>query len=303
MKLACVTGGSGLIGRHLVPMLLAAGYGVRALVRTLPAAPTPGVEYFLGDITNAATLAPFLDSANVVFHSAAELHQESSMWAVNVTGTENLVLASKAAAVEHFCFFSSAGVVGLSSKTCVSEDSDCSPRNAYERSKLAAEKIVLASWAPGKLIILRPTNVVDDTRSDVMFQAHRGSISDWLKFFFKGGECAHLVHAADVAAASLYLITKGNISYGACFFVSCDQDENNYFSRLWSMARRRDSSGKKSWLPHLPIIVPYIIRALFGRRANKGNVKYSSERLASAGFIYTYTVEKMMLAFCERIER
>ncbi len=303
MKLACVTGGSGLIGRHLVPMLLAAGYKVRSLVRTLPATTTPGVEYFLGDITNAESLPPFLDSANLVFHSAAELHDESSMWLVNVTGTENIVLASKVAAVDGFCFFSSAGVVGLSSKMCVSEDADCSPRNTYERSKLAAEKVVLASRPSRTLVILRPTNVVDDARSNVMLQAHRGSLSDRLKFFFKGGECAHLVHASDVAAASLHLMEKGDVSYGARFFVSCDQDEDNYFSCLWAMARERNSLGKAARLCHLPIVVPYLVRAAFGRRANRGDVKYSSESLASTGFIYSYTVEKMMLAFCERIER
>lgn len=303
MKLACVTGGSGLIGRHLIPLLLSSGYKVRSLVRAFPAIPTTGVEYFVGDITNAECISPFLSTANLVFHCAAELNDESLMWAVNVVGTENLAVASKEAGVDYFCFFSSAGVVGLSSNSQVSEDTACLPRNAYERSKLAAEGVVLASFPSEKLIILRPTNVVDDVRSGVMQQAYNGGFAERLKFFFKGGECAHLVHAHDVAAASLHFITQERVPYGARFFVSCDQDESNYFSSVWALVRSRHSSGKIVRLPCLPIIVPYLVRVMFGRRANKGDVKYCSEKLISAGFIYKYTVEKMVFAFCEKIDR
>lgn len=301
MKLACVTGGSGLIGRHLIPMLLAAGYQVRSLVRAVPAVSAAGVEYVFGDITNAECLSPFLNNANLVFHCAAELNDESLMWAVNVVGAENLAVASKEAGVDYFCFFSSAGVVGFSSNTQVSEDVACLPRNAYERSKLAAEGVVLASSPSKKLIILRPTNVVDDVRSGVMLQAHSGGFADRLKFFFKGGECAHLVHAHDVAAASLHFIARESVPYGARFFVSCDQDESNYFSSVWTLVRSKHSSGKLIRFHCLPIIFPYLVRIMFGRRANRGDVKYSSEKLTSTGFIYKYTVKKMVFAFCEKI--
>ncbi len=44
-------------------------------------------------------------------------------------------------------------------------------------------------------------------------------------------------------------------------------------------------------MPHLPLIVPHILRRPWRGAGNYGNIRYSSEKLLSAGFRYRIGVE------------
>ncbi len=44
-------------------------------------------------------------------------------------------------------------------------------------------------------------------------------------------------------------------------------------------------------MPHLPLIVPHILRRPWRGAGNYGNIRYSSEKLLSAGFRYHTGVE------------
>lgn len=297
MRIACVTGARGLVGRNLISLLIAAGFKVRALIRNHDGPRVDGVEYYVGDITVLESLALFLNAADCVFHCAAELKDESAMWAVNVTGSENVARASNKAGVGFFCLVSSAGVVGISPDDEVFESTLCTPRNAYERSKYAAEKAVAMLLPAPRLAIIRPTNVVDEERQGLVAQGLRSKPSDRYGFILKGGECAHLVHAKDVASAALHLSNLSDLEYGACFFVSQDYDVDNSFSRVWELSQRCLFPKENRQLISFPVWIPYMFRYMLGRRANKGSVKYSSARLISTGFIYQYSVNKMIIDF------
>ncbi|MGP4026129.1 NAD(P)H-binding protein [Actinomadura sp. 3N407] len=62
-----VSGSTGNIGSELVSILVSSGEPVRALVRTPPAAPVPGVEHVVGDLDDPASLAPALDGVTGAF--------------------------------------------------------------------------------------------------------------------------------------------------------------------------------------------------------------------------------------------
>lgn len=76
---ALVTGGAGLIGSHLVDLLLAEGWSVRILDNLepqthgagRPAWLAEGAELCIGDIRDAATVRAALTDIDVVFHQAA----------------------------------------------------------------------------------------------------------------------------------------------------------------------------------------------------------------------------------------
>ena len=79
MKRALVTGAAGLIGSHVVDLLVSEGWQVRALDnlepqthrRGKPAWINPNAEFIQGDMRNRDTITAALDGIDVVFHQAA----------------------------------------------------------------------------------------------------------------------------------------------------------------------------------------------------------------------------------------
>jgi nucleoside-diphosphate-sugar epimerase len=290
--ITCVTGASGTIGRHIVQLLLQRKYKVRVLSRRQDLF-NADVEIFDGDINDQALLTIFLRNCNLLFHCAAELSDTTKMWDVNVSGTEQLLRLASESGVEYLCHMSSAGVVGRTSSKHIQEHTACKPETIYERSKWAAEQIVQQSHRCGRVVILRPTNVISDEAPGALGLPMRASWSDRLKIFLKGGECAHIVHAMDVADAAVYLIAH-SIDGPSCFFVSCDHERLNTYAGLWSLykaiERGKSVEGIQPTL-HLPIIIPYLLRKLWRGTGNQGDVRYSSEKLLSIGFCYRIGVE------------
>lgn len=295
MTIACVTGGRGLVGRHIVSLLLAAGYQVRVLVRSMPAEPVAGVDYHLGDLSDRASLSAFLASGKMLFHCAAELNDTALMELVNVQGTKNLAQGYNELDFDYFCFISSAGVVGLTEKSVVMESDMCRPRNPYEASKLAAEALLREAVSADSLVMLRPTNVVDNQKPGLLRESLQSGFYSKVKFFLKGAESAHLVHAHDVARAALSFINTPR--RGECYFVSRDEDPENYVLKVRRLVRAGALNATSSVLIALPAIVPYWIRCLLLKKSNRGDVVYSSKKLESTGFTYVYSVREMVRDF------
>jgi nucleoside-diphosphate-sugar epimerase len=285
--IASVTGGSGMVGRRIVRRLLSGGHQVRVLSRGGAGAES-GVELFQGSLQDDDVLGRFIAGADMVFHCAAELRDESKMWRVNVGGTERLLRCVGPGRCRYFCYVSSAGVVGKTSVKWVGEDTPCAPQNVYEKSKWAAEQLVARGIGGCNVVILRPTNVIDEDRPGALAYPLRGSWLDVLKVVFKGGECAHIVHADDVAAAAIYLMERRS-GRPRCFFVSCDEDPANTFAGLWSLYMAvKDGHAEETPrpMPHLPLQVPYLLRRLWRGAGNHGAVRYSSRKLLGEGFVY-----------------
>jgi len=290
--IACVTGASGMVGSKIVQRLVSHGYKVRALSRNKYFV-NPNVELFRGGLGDEDVLKPFLHNASLLFHCAAELKDQSKMWDVNVLGTERMLHIVKDSSIEYLCYLSSAGVVGRTNIKWVNEETTCKPQNVYEQSKWAAEQLV-AQGLPGcRIVILRPTNVVDVHKPGAIGMPMRGAWSDRLKVFLKGGEYAHIIHADDVAQAALYL-NSHPIDAPECFFVSCDHERFNTFGGLWSLYKAIQQGRSIEGIGlviHLPIIIPHVLRRLWRSSGNYGNVRYSSEKLLSTGFRYCLGAE------------
>ena len=67
MATVLVTGATGFVGRRLVPALLDAGHDVRAMTRRPESYDGPG-EAVGGDVTDAGSLGPALDGADVAIY-------------------------------------------------------------------------------------------------------------------------------------------------------------------------------------------------------------------------------------------
>ena len=148
-----VTGASGFIGSAVVRGLIAAGHDVRVLLRVQSdranVAGLP-VEIVTGDLTDKASLERALNGCRALFHVAADYRMwvpdPDRLYAINVTGTRDIMQAAMAAGVERVVHTSSVGTLGLHSNgEPADEDTPVSLADMvghYKRSKYLAEEEV-----------------------------------------------------------------------------------------------------------------------------------------------------------------
>ena len=293
---ASVTGASGVIGRRIVKGLLCKNYKVKVLSRNHQYSYPENVNVYRGDLSDRKVLQELINGSDVLFHCAGELHDAENMWEVNVNGMELLLDVCRGSSLKSFCYISSAGVIGSSNSKFITELSKCNPRNIYEKSKYCAEQLALNFKSNISIVCLRPTNVVDDfSYGAIEFVAH-GSFKNMCKALIKGRECAHLVHAMDVANAAIHLSSIA-FEKPEIYFVSCDHDELNNYARIWSLFRSMEN--KKTFpgispLFCMPLTMLHSVRSFAGRPTIKGDVRFSSEKLINTGFNYMISVNDIV---------
>jgi nucleoside-diphosphate-sugar epimerase len=143
-----VTGGSGFLGSALVARLQGLELPVRTLGRRAAMA---SADHLRLDLAREELPAAACAGIDTVFHLAALTHAEAdaageaAYAALNVEGTGRVVRAALAAGVRRLIFVSSAKVYGEGGEERIEEDAPPRPTTPYGRSKLAAERLVLAA--------------------------------------------------------------------------------------------------------------------------------------------------------------
>jgi len=150
---AFVTGGSGLVGGHLIGGLVSEGWSVDALVRSRDAAEKVtalGASPVPGDLFDTSGLAGAMGRASIVFHVAGVNdtcpRDPGSMDRVNIEGTRSVVGAAAAAGVERIVYTSSAATIGEAAGVLATEATPHSGGflSPYARSKYLAEQAAFA---------------------------------------------------------------------------------------------------------------------------------------------------------------
>ncbi len=217
-----VTGGAGFIGSNLVAELLAQQYQVRVLDNLLSGhasnlAPFPQVEFFHGDMRDAAFTEEAVKGCDMIFHLAASVGNKRSIELpiddaeINVIGTLRVLEAARKHGVRKIVASSSAGIFGELKTLPIAEDHPLEPDSPYGASKLCEEKQCLAF---GRLygfevICLRYFNVFGinqrfDAYGNVIplfaFQMLRG---ETITIFGDGEQTRDFVNVADVVQANV----------------------------------------------------------------------------------------------------
>lgn len=148
-----VTGGAGYVGTRLCNYLCRCGHDVTAFDNM-----TYGnkgllnnIAQYCGDITNPEELQKAIVNIDVVYHLAAISNDptgnldEAVTEAVNYVGSINVLDAAKSAKVKQFIFASSSSVLGIQEGENVTEETEPNPITVYSRTKLKAEKEILAA--------------------------------------------------------------------------------------------------------------------------------------------------------------
>jgi uncharacterized protein YbjT (DUF2867 family) len=134
-SLTLVTGGTGTLGRRVVPRLLAAGHDVRVLSRRAHEA-ADGAEYVTGDLLKDQGIEAAVAGAGVIVHCAGGRKDDD-------VATGNLVAAASRAGQPHLVYIS---VVGADKIPVVSAADRA--MFGYFGFKLAAERVVAGSGLP-----------------------------------------------------------------------------------------------------------------------------------------------------------
>ncbi len=203
-----ITGGTGFIGRKLAQHHLACGDQVRVLSRRQTA--NSGAKHHSGDLSSSTDLQSFVDGADVLYHCAGEIRDETRMRAVHVEGTQRLIEAA-ANRIGRWVQLSSVGAYGKQREGAVTEETALHPCGAYETTKAESDALVSAAAKGGAFehAILRPSNVY---AADMSNQSIFGLIEmirrGWFFYIGKPGASANYIHVDNVVAALLLCASK-----------------------------------------------------------------------------------------------
>jgi nucleoside-diphosphate-sugar epimerase len=218
-----VTGGSGLVGSHVIVALRERGVPVRALVRARSGARATferlGAVAVPGDVTDAAawTAAVAMGGGGLtgIVHAAALVTQRASFAEyerVNVGGTRLAVGAARAAGVPLVHISSVAVYGGTAAYRPVAERRDedhpfgaLAPWDRYARAKRDAEAVVRAAAERDGLacVALRP-NVIFGERDRVFTPRVLAAVRlGWAPALGAGTNHLSCVYAGNVASAAV----------------------------------------------------------------------------------------------------
>lgn len=169
---AFVTGGTGFIGASIIRRLLQDGTSVRALVR--PDADRRNlagldIEICKGELLDESSLEKGMADCELVFHAAADYRlwtkDPAAMYAVNVTGTRNVLAAALKTGASRVVYTSSVGTLGNPGNgTPGREDTDVTLGDMvgnYKKSKFLAEREAETFLQGGlPLVIVNPSTPV-----------------------------------------------------------------------------------------------------------------------------------------------
>ena len=319
-KRIAVTGGTGLIGSHLVAELLKRGCRIRLLVRdmrrvgqlhkTLSRMEADSyfgrIEFYETELNNPHTLAAALTDMEVVFHCAAlvtfDPEKDEKVVAVNTEITTHVVNACLRCGVGLLVHVSSIATLGSCRPGQRAIDETCilsNPvgRSPYSVSKIYAENAVQRGMVEGlRAVIVNPSVVIGE--GDLNSSSSRLVAYAMRRRLFYTNGVKGYVDVRDVARAAVGLAEMPQ-AIGKRFIVSA---ENLTFGTLFSMAARISDH----WPPLIPLgrrvltgiyKVEKLLNKWFGRRpilsealiANACDMSYYDNSRMKNLLNFTYT--------------
>ena len=206
-----VTGGTGLVGSHLLYDLVKKGERVRALRRGKSNVEEvkkvfsyysenseelfSKIEWVEGDLLDVFSLQESMKDVTHIYHCAAFVSMNpkhgKKMIYNNVTGTANMVNVALSTKIQKFCYVSSVAALGIENEKDITEETNWNEKtnfSAYAISKYLSENEVWRASQEGlNMVIVNPSVVIGPGNwrrsSGIIFKAaHRG-----LPWYTSGG--------------------------------------------------------------------------------------------------------------------
>lgn len=205
-----VTGGTGLVGSHLLVKLLQNNEEVKAIYRTKESLKAvknvfsyhnavdlfEKINWIKADINNVPSLQIAFQNVAKVYHCAAYIsfdpRDEEKLFKVNIEGTANIVNCCIDCKIEKLCYVSSVAALGdaTSNETTITEETEWNPEklhHEYAISKYAAEMEVWRGYQEGlQVVIVNPAVIFGYGFPDKGSSAVVNSLKKGNPFYTKG---------------------------------------------------------------------------------------------------------------------
>lgn len=233
-----VTGGTGLVGAHLLLKLTENEVSVRAIYRTATTIEKTKslfhlyqketsfakIDWVQADITDVPSLEIAFQNVDYVYHCAGYIsfdpNDEEKLRKINIEGTANIVNFSLAYNIKKLCHVSSIAAFGnvISNKIYIDEETEWNPEvyhSDYAISKYGAEMEVWRGQQEGlQVVIINPGVILGSTIWKEGSGAIFTKIKNGLKFYTHG-ETAY-VGVNDVVSTMLQLMKSDIVGERFC---------------------------------------------------------------------------------------
>jgi nucleoside-diphosphate-sugar epimerase len=315
-----VTGGTGLVGAHLLYHLVKNNEKVRAIYRSEEkieavkkvfsfyagdASLIPKIEWFQADITNVPAMVPAFVGIQKVYHCAAFISFDSKdyleMRKVNIHGTAIMVNLAIDAKVDKFCLVGSIASISNSlERKIITEENEWNKEldnSGYSITKFGAEMEVWRASQEGvKVVIVNPGIILGSG----FWNASSGKLfsNSYKVFKYYTEGITGFVGVQDVVKAMI-LCMNSTVKNERFILVS----ENNSFKEiLFSIAdafgKKRPSKKVKPWQTAFAWRFSWLLSKITGKEPLLS--KYSAR---SAHSISKYSSEKFKKKFSFQFEK
>ncbi len=288
MSTIVITGGNGLIGRHITKLLLEKGHRVFHLGRTLRQ--TDGVQSFSWDLKNKLVDAGCFERADHIIHLAGTGIADER-WTINRKNeiinsrveTANLIfdyLSKNKNNVRSFISASATGIYGNRGNELLTEESTASHDFLATTCKL---------WEKGASRFEKQDKRVVKLRIGIVLDKEAGALpklAEPMKFFIRpilgnGNQIYSWVHIDDVARAFVFAVKNEKMN-GAYNVVAPNPVDYKTLSTALAKALHKITS---------PIPAPkFLLNLALGEMASAitDSANVSSEKIRKAGFNFEF---------------
>jgi len=289
MKKVLITGGAGYLGSVLTEVLLGKGYYVTILDNLIykqtsvaPFSFNKNFKFILGDVTDNSILRPLVESHDVIIPLAAIVGMPACKANPELTikvNFEQVNNITKWVTKDQMILIPNTNSQYGSSTDIITENSPFKPLSLYAETKCDAEKAVLDS---GNGIALRLATVfgmsyrmrTDLLVNDFVYKA----LTDGYLVLFESHFIRNYIHIRDIANTFIFMINN----YEKC--------NNNAFNVGLTSANCTKLELAQSIQKYIPDLV--IVENNFKQDLDQRNYMVSNNKLESAGWIPTFTLEE-----------